>query len=143
MIIQPGFWQQGLRVLLVSLALLGFSATTQAHTGLKTSSPADGAVVQAAPGQIELTFTAAVRLVRFGLKDHEDAIVELGFTPDTEARKTFVVPAAGLGNGMYHAEWAAIGEDGHTVTGTFAFTVDPDAAEEHAGHHGGGGAHAH
>ena len=32
--------------------------------------------------------------------------------------------------GQFTVEWAAIGADGHTITNTFSFTVDPNAISE-------------
>ena len=53
----------------IALALMCVYSTAGAHTGLKTSNPADGSTLSKAPEQMNLTFTAAVSLVRFNLTD--------------------------------------------------------------------------
>ncbi|MCB1670644.1 MAG: copper resistance protein CopC [Gammaproteobacteria bacterium] len=134
------YWRKMVRSMLVATAFLGFMVTAQAHTGLHESIPGDGAVVKTAPEQISLQFTEAVSLVKFAVHDHHGDALDLGFQPQTTPRTEYQLPAT-LVTGAYHVEWAAIGADGHTVTGTFGFTVDPDAEMDHAGHHAEAGHH--
>jgi len=131
-----------LRQAMLLMALLGTMATAQAHTALKESSPADGALIKASPEQLQLVFTAAVSLVRFELSDQEGHKVDLAFKPDPEARMEFQLPIPALLAGHYQVEWAVVGADGHTVSDKFAFVIDPTAESEHAGQHGGAG-HSH
>jgi methionine-rich copper-binding protein CopC len=127
---------------LVLIALLGFMVNAQAHTGLKESNPAAGALLRVAPEQIQLVFTATVSLVRFTLSDHEGRRIDVAFKPDPESKTEFLLPIPALLAGHYQVEWAVIGADGHTVTDKFAFVVDPSAEAEHSGQHSGGG-HSH
>jgi len=124
------------------ILLLGFSTTLYAHTGLQASNPADEAVVNSSPEQIHLTFTAAVALVRFGITDAEERQVKLEFTPGSAQATEYHQPVPALPAGAYKVSWAVIGADGHTVTGDFAFTVDPSATA-HAGSHHADEGHAH
>ena len=112
-----------------------------AHTDLKSSDPADGAVMNHSPEQLHLTFTEAVSLVRFNVTDAEGKMLKLDFTPSTEAKTEYLLAIPHLADGHYKTEWAVIGEDGHTVTGTFGFLIDPAATPSH-GHESSGG-HAH
>ena len=122
-------------------ALIFFSGTVMAHTGLKTSNPEDGAVVNQAPEELQLTFTAAVALVRLSVTDAAGKQLELDFTPSTDRVTEYDIPMPAMQMGSLKVEWAAIGADGHTVTGTFAYTVDPAAAAD--AHHGHGADHQH
>ena len=136
-------WRYLVRIMMLLTTVFGVVLTANAHTGLKESTPGDGAVVRTAPEQVRLEFNAAVSLVRFELHDHDGAEIALEFKPSTDAMAVYQVPVAHLAAGSYHVEWAAIGEDGHTVTGEFGFTIDPHAEMEHGGHHAEAGGHAH
>lgn len=111
--------------LLTSLLMLPLQVL--AHTGLKTSAPADGAALQAAPASIELEFTAAVRLIKLELSSAGNAL-ETGFKPTAESVAKYSVSTPGLAAGTYTVDWAVIGADGHTVTNSFSFSVAPSVA---------------
>jgi len=144
---------QTIQRLVAVIALLVFSSAAMAHTGLKVSNPADGAVVNQAPEELHLTFTAEVALVRLSVTDAMGKQLELDFKPSTDRSTEYHIPMPAMQMGSLKVEWAAIGEDGHTVTNTFAYTVDPAASahghgadhqhseEHHAAH--GGDSHAH
>lgn len=134
-------WQRIARDLVAVALLLGMSVAANAHTGLKTSIPANEAVVNVAPEQIHLTFTASVALVRFSVTASDNRQIEVEFKPGTEAKAEYHQPVPPLPAGNYKVDWAVIGADGHTVADSFTFTVDPTAAEAHAGHQEA--AHAH
>lgn len=125
--------------LLASLMLLPLQVL--AHTGLKTSSPADGATVQMAPENIELVFTADVRLIKMEITSNGQA-VKTDFKPSATSAANFVVATPGLTDGSYTVNWAVIGADGHTVTNSFGFTVDASAAHGAHGAHGESHEHA-
>ncbi len=99
------------------------------HTALKESTPGDGVTITAAPGHIDLVFNGPVRLVKLDLKapDHE---MPTTFAVQADAIATYRVETPNMHPGQFTVEWAAIGADGHTVTNTFSFTVDPNAATE-------------
>lgn len=126
-------------------SLLSLSA--HAHTALETATPGDGAVITAAPGHINLVFNGPVKLVKLELMGvgHE---MPTKFTPNAEAKAAFMIETPGMHPGAFTVNWAVIGEDGHTVTNSYGFTVDPDA-EAHGGgdadhgHSHGGGANPH
>ncbi|MBT8146333.1 MAG: copper resistance protein CopC [Gammaproteobacteria bacterium] len=142
---------------LVAVAMLVLcSSVAMAHTGLKTSNPADGTTVNQAPEELHLTFTASVALVRLSVTDAAGKQLALDFEPSTDRSAEYHIPMPAMQMGSLKVEWAAIGEDGHTVTNSFAYTVDPaaSASEHHAhgedhqhsdDHHAanGGDGHAH
>lgn len=119
--------------------LLQFSAS--AHTGLKESTPAEGATVNTPPAHLNLVFTTPVRLIKLELMGvgHE---MPTKFEPGSEAMAAYSIETPGMHPGEFTVNWAVIGDDGHTVTNSYSFVVDPDATEHHAGAHGEEG-HAH
>jgi len=108
-------------------SLLALPLQVLAHTGLKTSAPADGAVLQAAPASIDLEFTAAVRLIKLEVSSGGNAL-ETAFKPAAELTAKYSIPTPGLAAGAYTVDWAVIGADGHTVTNSFSFSVAPSVA---------------
>ncbi len=117
------------------------SATAFAHTALTESAPGMGAIVREAPGHINLTFNSPVKLVKLELMGvgHE---MPTNFKTNSEAKATFMIETPGMHPGAFTVNWAVIGADGHTVTDSYNFTVDPNATDEqihaHAGGHAGG-----
>ena len=103
-------------------------------------------MVSEAPAHINLVFNGPVKLVKLELMGvgHE---MPTKFEPNAEAKAAFMIETPGMHPGAFTVNWAVIGEDGHTVTNSYGFVVDPDAAA-HAGGaadagHGGGGANPH
>ena len=111
-----------------------FSFTAFAHTALESATPADGAVVVQAPGHINLVFNGPVKLVKLELMGvgHE---MPTKFEPSAAAQATYMIETPGMHPGEFTVNWAVIGADGHTVTNSYSFLVDPAAAESH-GHEG-------
>lgn len=102
-----------------------------AHTHLEKSTPANEATLHAAPASIDLEFNGAVRLIKLEITSNGKAL-ETGFKPAAETMAKFSIPTPGLTDGSYTVNWAVIGEDGHTVTNTFNFSVDSSVTASHA-----------
>ena len=134
-----------IRIVMISLAsLLALgTANLYAHTALKASQPAAGTVVNMAPEELKLTFTEPVRLVKVEILHMGEHALETGFKPTTEAKAEFAVAMPLLSPAGYTVNWSAIGDDGHTVSNSFAFTVDPDAPASRHDEHDHGAAHDH
>jgi len=98
-----------------------------AHTALKESTPANGVTINAAPGHIDLVFNAPVRLIKLDLKA-ADHICPTNFQVQSESIASYRFETEDMHEGEFTVEWAAIGADGHTVTNSFGFVVDPTAA---------------
>ena len=134
------------RILICAGLTFLLSLSAQAHTALEKATPGDGAVVSEAPAHINLVFNGPVKLVKLELMGvgHE---MPTKFEPNAEPKAAFMIETPGMHPGAFTVNWAVIGEDGHTVTNSYGFVVDPDAAA-HAGGaadagHGGGGANPH
>ena len=114
-------------VLLVGILMVPM--LTQAHTALKESTPKDGVTVSEIPENIDLVFSAEVRLIKLELmgEGHE---MPTSFKPTSEAIATYQFDTPGMHPGEFTVNWAAIGEDGHTLTNSFKFVVDPIAAAD-------------
>lgn len=111
---------------MVLLAALVVPLAVHGHTPLKASSPAaDSTVAQATA--IEVEFYGPVRLVRLQVM-HGETEVATEFAVNPEPVAAHRIAAKNIPAGKISVEWAAIGADGHTLTGTFSFTVDPAAA---------------
>jgi methionine-rich copper-binding protein CopC len=108
-------------LLVAFLGTLGTATPASAHTALKSSSPADGATLTAAPESVRLAFTG------------KPSSADLAVTLDNE-----IVPLAGPvrvdgsevvaqvslpGPGTYTVAYRIVSSDGHPVQGTTRFTV--------------------
>jgi len=103
---------------------LVFQLVANAHTGLIETTPENGAIIKSAPTEINLTFSADVRLIKLELMGagHE---MPTSFEPNANAQASYTFGTPGMHPGKFTVNWAAIGADGHTLTDSFEFEVDP------------------
>ncbi|MFD6528520.1 copper resistance CopC/CopD family protein [Streptomyces sp. NPDC060184] len=113
--------------LFLGLMLAGASPAS-AHAALTGSDPQDGAVVDAAPRDVTLSFSESVSL-------SDDAIRVLdpsGERADTgepravgegKAARYAVALHSGLPDGTYTVAWQAVSADSHPVSGAFTFSI--------------------
>lgn len=93
-----------------------------AHSELRGSVPAAGAVLDCAPAEIELQFNEGVLLTALRLHQVDGAEVELPRRAIREATlETIALPP--LEPGDFRAEWRIISPDGHDVGGAILFSV--------------------
>ncbi|SFI39620.1 CopC domain-containing protein [Paenibacillus sp. UNC496MF] len=109
-------------ILLLLIALFALPTAASAHTKLKSASPADGDTVAKALTEIKLTFATAIQpLTVLKVTDGEgNAVAVQSASGEDEITGTFGQP---LANGTYQVAWRIIGEDGHNISGSYAFTV--------------------
>jgi copper resistance protein C len=107
-------------------SMLLVASAAQAHTHLESSIPADKSKV-AAPVEIVLHFSEAAHVTAMTLQQGTSPAKALTPLP-TKASQHVAVPVKGLVAGEYTVNWRVAGEDGHVMSGKFAFTVDPAAA---------------
>ncbi|GGN39046.1 hypothetical protein GCM10012285_15690 [Streptomyces kronopolitis] len=124
-----------LRLLVVAMALagallggLGGAAPASAHAALTGSTPAQGAVVDHAPGQVALTFSEGVAMGDDSIRvlDPKGKRVDAGKLRNLSSGNVVKYGAglpAGLGNGTYTVAWQAVSADSHPVSGAFTFSV--------------------
>jgi putative copper export protein/methionine-rich copper-binding protein CopC len=113
--------------------LLVVPALATAHTVLRKSEPANGAVLQAVPRALRLTFSEAPNLgfTTLELVGADSQRVELSALRTASSDSARVVVADVLGRltaGEYHIRWRITSADGHPVRGTVSFRIAEDAA---------------
>lgn len=112
-------------------AVLFLAPPAQAHDELVSSNPADGAVLEAAPSEIELVFSSELMDLGNQVIVADAAGNNLAESEPVLTRETLVQALPALDAGDYQVNWRAVSSDGHPITGTFSFTVSaPAGAEE-------------
>ncbi|TDC71479.1 copper resistance protein CopC [Actinomadura sp. GC306] len=107
-----------------------FAAPASAHDTLTGSSPKKDATVEA-PSEIELTFSAAVRLPRVVVTDASEKPYQAA-DPEAVDNKVTVPLNGPMPNGEYTVAWRVVSSDGHPIQGTYKFTVEGSPAESAA-----------
>ena len=108
---------------------LAFVNSALAHTGLESSSPQNGDVINEELQQITLTFEGKVEQgSTFELQNStgESISVENISLSENQIVGNFSNP---LENGEYQVNWNIIGADGHPIEGEFSFSVDVPVTE--------------
>ncbi|MFD5650956.1 copper resistance protein CopC [Streptomyces sp. NPDC127039] len=109
------------------LLLLGGAGPASAHAALGSTDPADGTVLQRAPGHVTLTFSESVGLRddSFRVLDPGGHRVRTGAAGHADGRSDTVRVAlpGGLGEGTYTVAWRVVSADSHPVSGAFTFSV--------------------
>lgn len=93
-----------------------------AHSELRGSIPAVGAVLDCAPDRIELQFNEGVLLTALRLHRVDGAEIELPRRVIREAALE-IIELPPLEPGEFRAEWRIISPDGHDVGGAIPFSV--------------------
>jgi copper transport protein len=135
---RPAGWRRALlrgagpvAALLVALAIvLAGVSPASAHAELVSTDPEEGAVLDAAPGTVTLTFNEPVRLTsqEVAVYDAEGDPVESSASA-VDAEVTVDLPgAAGLADGTYVVSWNVLSGDGHPISGALTFSVGAPSA---------------
>jgi methionine-rich copper-binding protein CopC len=110
---------------LAIVAGLAVASPASAHTHLVGSTPAANATVKAAQ-TITLTFNEqlvpAFSRFELSMPAHGMAI-PVATTVSRGGKQIVGTLRSPLGKGAYQVDWTAAGDDGHRMTGHFAFTV--------------------
>tara|TARA_R110002072_G_scaffold142853_1_gene288497 strand:- start:69067 stop:69501 length:435 start_codon:yes stop_codon:yes gene_type:complete len=120
-----------IRHLLFSVMLAAFAGHAAAHTALTASVPANGSTVSSAE-KLTLNFGGPVRLLRLTLVHGASHQMDIGFEAVATQQTEFSYELPALMNGAHTVNWTIIGADGHTISESFGFTVDPAASAAHA-----------
>ncbi len=119
---------RGLLALLVALtAVTGAAGLAEAHTGLESSTPAQGATVTSLPAPVRLRFEdPVVPGTAAGVLTGPEGRVDLAAPAVRGTVVTMTLPR------MHHAghvtlAWRVVAEDGHPVSGTLDLTVTVSA----------------
>ena len=115
--------------LLALAGLLAFAGPASAHAALKSSSPAEGASLAAAPQKVELTFEEAVTLQPdpISVTGPDGAKWTVSTPAVTDATITAAVAPSGPA-GAYTLTYKVVSDDGDKVTGAVHFTLTAPAS---------------
>jgi methionine-rich copper-binding protein CopC len=108
-------------MLVLTLALSAGNAI--AHSKDKATQPVDGAVLEASPEVIGMTFDMPMRVTLLSLTDQDATKHELTRTDNMQPVSEFVAAPAVLPAGQYKVEWRGLAGDGHPMQGTFRFEI--------------------
>jgi len=108
----------------IALALAAMIGPVGAHSELRLSEPGDGAVLQAPPQQLKLAFNETVQLTALRLLAEGGERIALP-TREIAGRKQEEIALPVLFPGAYRVDWAAISADGHPISGTIRFSINP------------------
>ena len=113
------------RILLATLLSTVLAVPAFAHAHLKTSDPAQGATVTAAPKQLALTFTEKLEPNFSGVAvtDAQGHDMEAGKPAISDVSMTVTLKP--LSAGVYHVSWHAVALDTPRTEGTYDFTIKP------------------
>lgn len=108
---------------ILAASLLIVSSSVFAHTSLKSSVPANNAMLDKAPTELSLTFGAKVKLVGLTVVDSKGSKVALDFKAPKEMQSSFTQKLPVLKPEMYTVDWVMMGADMHKMSGKFGFMV--------------------
>jgi methionine-rich copper-binding protein CopC len=104
------------------LAMFGRAGSARAHSELRRSVPAPGAVLAQAPERIELVFNERVQLT--ALRLHRSGGEEIALPRRTiRAADSETIALPPLAAGDYRVEWRIISADGHPAGGAIPFRI--------------------
>ena len=102
------------------------------HTHLEKSEPGKDSTVTAAPKELKLFFSEAVKpsIARVRLLASDSSVVTLGVLKAGDGKPApIVAPVTGaIKPGKYRVMWRVTGDDGHPISGNYVFTVKPKSA---------------
>lgn len=104
------------------LIIIGLYQPLFAHTNLTSSVPEDGAQTKAVT-EIQLVFSASVKLTAMTLHNTDGTEVTLGSIPADPSESHTITISDALAPGMYAASWRTISADSHVVSGELRFIV--------------------
>ena len=112
------------------LSLVLLSSLVSAHSGLKNSTPENGAMLTKSPEKVMLEFKAPVKLVKLQLIGKSGKPIKLIKSPSKTFNKMFNVELPVLDMGSYKVKWVMMGKDAHKMKGGFTFVVHASDMEK-------------
>lgn len=118
------------RTFLATALSFALSGAVLAHSPVETSSPTDGQLLAAVPGELVLNFANPARVLRVEVT-HSTTDASATHTQDLDIPSrgltdSIILVPPSMGAGTYLVEWRALGEDGHALDGTFTYTVNTE-----------------
>ncbi|MGY8897500.1 MAG: copper resistance CopC family protein [Paraglaciecola sp.] len=120
-----------LNILALICALL--SAQVSAHVHLSKTFPVAESESVTPPEKLKLGFSAEVKVIKLKLTESSGNTVDFGFKPALQSAKSMEWSLPMLSSGNYQVDWTVLGNDGHKMSGNYAFVVK-HGHEHHASH---------
>ncbi|WP_185959482.1 copper resistance CopC family protein [Planococcus salinarum] len=117
------------KILFIAILLLIFPVSANAHSGLSSSTPAEGETLDGSPAEIQLQFESAIQQGDMAMTDESGNAVEISDISYSDLELLGQLDEE-LPNGAYTVDWSALSQDGHEITGTLIFNVAAEASEE-------------
>lgn len=121
-------------LLIVVAVAAGFANSNMEHLRLTNSTPADEAVLEAAPSEIRLWFNQNIHFNVSAIQlSHGNSQLEIPDVEKTDDPKSFRVALPDtlqLMDGSYNIVWATAGNDEHVVKGKLSFSIDSEASSK-------------
>lgn len=114
-----------MKIITLIFFMLTYATTGFAHSPLKETTPRDGSIIERAPEVLALTFAQPVRLTKVKLIHEKDASsqpIDIEITEKAFAETIKLFPEW-QGKGDYQVEWRALASDGHSINGSFGFSI--------------------
>ncbi|MER5438326.1 copper resistance protein CopC [Streptomyces sp. NPDC002790] len=123
--IAPRTWQLVLLFIAVTGALLAGAAPASAHAALTGSDPKQGAVVDAAPKKVSLTFSESVAISDGAVRvlDPAGKRVDDGKVAHPGGTTYAVGLHSGLPDGTFTVTYQVVSADSHPVAGAYTFSI--------------------
>lgn len=116
-------FRKSLRAACLAGFAMALSGMALAHSENQSTTPADGAVLDASPEVLAMTFDEPMRLTLVLLTDADGAEIEVQRTDDMAPVTEFEASPAEMGPGAYTLQWRGLSSDGHPMDGSFSFQI--------------------
>lgn len=112
-------------ILCMAFSLFTFSTTVGAHADLASSSPANGAILEATPTEVVLTFTTPIdnQVFKIDALNVERVSVSIGEPFLNQSRDVLTIVLSDQISGLITIPYSVISKDGHPIEGSISFTV--------------------
>ncbi|ELZ03041.1 copper resistance CopC/CopD family protein [Natrialba asiatica] len=121
-----------------AFVLTSFATPVAAHAYLSDSNPANGERIDSVPDEITLSFSGdGVQVADATVTGPDGADVSGAAEIDADDSQLVRVPIESSADeddaeGLYSVEWEILADDGHTVSGSFVFSVGDDPLDRDA-----------
>ena len=112
-----------LRLSLALLAVLAAAGGAQAHAVVLETTPADGALLETAPGEVSILFNEPISPVRAQVLDASGADITPAGAVTLDGPVMRIDIPDGLQRGSYIASYRVVSGDSHPIAGSVVFSV--------------------
>jgi len=116
---------RSLRLLMIALTST-VASLAAAHTSIRSTVPANEAVLKESPAVIEISFDHIAQLTSVVVVTGGETPRKLEFEPLGNAFD-FKLVQPRFAPGRNEVRWKGLSSDGHVIGGTLVYTVDPSA----------------